>query len=178
MLSKRQIEILLEYCNHTGEFFTASHFADQMDISLRTVQADMKEIRNELENETCMELISKTSQGSCIIVKDQDEFSAYVNSLYQEFTTVSLNYPTSRITQILLLLLNSHRAVTFSYMEEKYFISRSTLLNDLKKVEKILKDFHLELMRSNNRVLIDGMEINKRHCLREQNLYLAHAKND
>lgn len=178
MLSKRQIEILLEYCNHTGEFFTASHFADQMDISLRTVQADMKEIRNELENETCMELISKTSQGSCIIVKDQDEFSAYVNSLYQEFTTVSLNYPTSRITQILLLLLNSHRAVTFSYMEEKYFIFRSTLLNDLKKVEKILKEFHLELMRSNNRVLIDGMEINKRHCLREQNLYLAHAKND
>lgn len=178
MLSQRQIEILLEYCKHTGEFFTASHFAEQMDISLRTVQADMRAIRSELENETCMELVSKTSQGSCIIVKDQDEFSAYVNSLYQEFTTVSLNYPTSRITQILLLLLNSHRAVTFSYMEEKYFISRSTLLNDLKKVEKILEDFQLELLRSNNRVLVDGMEINKRRCLREQNLYLAHVKND
>lgn len=81
MLSQRQIEILLEYCKHTGEFFTASHFAEQMDISLRTVQADMRAIRSELENETCMELVSKTSQGSCIIVKDQDEFSAYVNSL-------------------------------------------------------------------------------------------------
>lgn len=178
MLSQRQIEILLKYCKHTGEYFTASYFAEEMDISLRTVQTDMRAIRSELENETCMELVSKTSQGSCIVVKDPDEFSAYVNSLYQEFTTVSLNYPTSRITQILLLLLNSHRAVTFSDMEEKYFISRSTLLNDLKKVEKILETFQLELLRSNNRVLVDGMEMNKRRCLREQNLYLAHAKND
>ena len=101
------------------------------------------------------------------MVEDADEFSAFVNSLYQEYTTVSLNYPTSRISKILLLLLSRHRAVTLSEMEEKYFVSKSTLLNDLKKVEEVLDKFHLELMHGSNKVMVDGFEINKRRCLAE-----------
>ena len=178
MLSQRQIEILLEYCNHAGEYYTASWFADHFDVSLRTIQGDMKEIRAELEKESCMELVSKTSKGSTILVKNNDEFSAYVNALYQDMTTVSLTYPVSRITKLLLLLLNAHRAIRFSYIEEKFFISRSTLLNDLKKIEEILEPFHLVLLKGGNRVMLDGPEFNKRRCLQEQDLYLAHVKND
>ena len=100
MLNQRQIEILLEFCNHSDEFLTASHFAKKLDVSLRTVQGDMKVIRKELADETCAELVSKASKGSCIQVKNYDEFSAFVNSLYQQYTTVSLNYPTSRISKI------------------------------------------------------------------------------
>ena len=168
----------MEYCNHAGEYYTAAWFSEHFGVSLRTVQGDMKEIRAELAGETCMELVSKTAKGSTIIVKDSDEFSAYVNTLYQELTTVSLNYPVSRISKILLMLLNAHRAVRCSYIEEKYFISRSTLQNDLKKVEEILERFQLVLLRGGNRVMLDGPEINKRRCLLEQDLYLAHVKND
>ena len=50
----------------------------------------------------------------------------------------------------MLLLLSRHRAVTLSEMEEKYFVSKSTLLNDLKKVEEVLDKFHLELMHGSN----------------------------
>ncbi len=178
MLSQRQIEILLEYCNHAGDYYTAAWFADHMDVSLRTVQNDMKAIREELQEVPCVELRAKTSKGSTIVILDQDEFSAYVNTLYQEFTTVSLNYPTSRVTQILLLLLNSHRPIAYSRIEDKYFISRSTLFNDLKKAEETLQEYHLEMLKSDNRVMVDGKEIDKRRCLSEQNLYLAHTKND
>ena len=120
MLNQRQIEILLEFCNHSDEFLTASYFADKLGVSLRTIQGDMKVIRKELEDETCANLISKASKGSCIQVEDHDEFSAFVNSLYQQYTTVSLNYPTSRVSQILLLLLSRHRAVSVSRMEDKF----------------------------------------------------------
>lgn len=178
MLNQRQIEILLELCNHTEEYLTASYFADKLNVSLRTVQGDMKAIKTELEEESCAHIESKASKGSCIVVEDADEFSAFVNSLYQEYTTVSLNYPTSRISKILLLLLSRHRAVTLSEMEEKYFVSKSTLLNDLKKVEEVLDKFHLELMHGSNKVMVDGFEINKRRCLAEQELYLAHIKNE
>lgn len=178
MLNQRQIEILLEFCNHTEEYLTASYFADKLSVSLRTVQGDMKAIKQELEEESCACIVSKASKGSCIEVKDSDEFSAFVNSLYQQYTTVSLNYPTSRISKILLLLLNRHRAVTLSEMEEKFFVSKSTLQNDLRKVEEILDRFHLELMKGSNKVMVDGFEINKRRCLAEQDLYLAHIKNE
>ena len=156
MLNQRQIEILMEFCNHSEEFLNASYFAEKLGVSLRTIQGDMKVIRQELEDETCASLVSKASKGTCIEVTDYDEFSAFVNSLYQQYTTVSLNYPTSRISKILLLLLSRHRAVSISEMEEKYFVSRSTLLNDLKKVEEVLDQYNLELLRGNNKVMIDG----------------------
>jgi lichenan operon transcriptional antiterminator len=178
MLNQRQIEILLEFCNHSEEFLTASHFADKLNVSLRTVQGDMKVIRKELEDETCASLVSKASKGSCIQVEDYDEFSAFVNSLYQQYTTVSLKLSTSRVTKILLMLLNRHRAMPMLEMEDKLFVSRSTLLNDLKKVEECLKSYQLELLRINNKVMVDGYEIQKRRCLSEQDLYLAHIKND
>lgn len=173
MLNQRQLEILLEFCNHTDELLTASYFADKLNVSLRTIQGDMRLIKKELDEESSIELISKSSKGSCIKVNDHDEFSAFVNSLYQQYTMGSLNYPTSRLNQILLLLLNRHRAISFYEMEEQFFVSRSTLLNDLKKIENTLSEYQLELLRSNNKVMIDGYEINKRRCLSDQNLYFV-----
>lgn len=173
MLNQRQLEILLEFCNHKDEFLKASFFAEKFNVSLRTVQGDMKIIKNELEAESSVELIAKSSKGSCILVKDNDEFTAFVNSLYQQYTMESLNYPTSRLNQILLLLLNRHRAINYYELEEQYFVSRSTLLNDLKKIEQILSKYHLELLRNNNKVMIDGFEIHKRRCLSDQDLYLV-----
>lgn len=45
-------------------------------------------------------------------------------------------------------------------------------------MEEILEEFDLELLRGNNKVMIDGFEINKRRCLAKQDLYLAHIKNE
>ena len=178
MLNQRQIKILLEFCEQPGSFLTGNYFAQKLGVSLRTVQGDMRAIRSELEEETCARLISKTSHGSCIIIEEEDEFSAFVNSLYQQYTTVSLSYPVSRISKMLLTLLNRHRAISLYEMEEIFYISHSTVLNDLKKVEEILEKYNLELLRGNNKVMIDGAEINKRRCLSEQDLYLAHIKNE
>lgn len=176
MLNQRQIGILLEFCNHPGEFLTATYFAKQLDVSLRTVQGDIKTIRKELEKETCASLCSTVSKGSFIRVEDTEGFAALIDSLYQKYVTVSLNYPVSRISQILLLLLSRHRAVSLSEMEDLFFVSKSTLLNDLKRVEKILGRYQLELMRSSQKIMVDGYEINKRRCLSEQDLYLAYRK--
>lgn len=173
MLNQRQLEILLEFCNHKNEFLKSSYFVDKFSVSLRTVQGDMKVIKHELESESSVELIARSSKGSSIQVKNNDEFLAFINSLYQQYTMESLNYPTSRINQMLLLLLNRHRAITYYELEEMLFISRSTLLNDLKKTESILNKYQLELLRSNNKVMIDGSEINKRRCLSDQDLYLV-----
>lgn len=38
MLNQRQIEILLELCNHTEEYLTASYFADKLNVSLNSTR--------------------------------------------------------------------------------------------------------------------------------------------
>lgn len=178
MLNQRQIEILLEFCNHTEEYLTGNYLADKFGVSLRTVQGDIKVIREELSEDACAKIVSKSSRGSMIEVSDYEEFSTFVTSLYQEYMTVSLNYSVNRVSKMMLLLLNRHRAVSLMDLEEEFYISRSTVLNDLKKVEELLNKFDLELMRGNNKVMIDGFEMNKRRCLSEQDLYLAYTQDE
>lgn len=65
MLNQRQIEILLELCNHTEEYLTASYFADKLNVSLRTVQGDMKAIKTELEEESA-HILSRKHQKEAV----------------------------------------------------------------------------------------------------------------
>lgn len=178
MLSKRAIEVLMELCNHPDEFLTGSYLAEKFQVSLRTIQGDMREIKEELKDETCVNIISKTSKGSSVEIRDYEEFSALINTLYQEYSSTILNYSGGRISTLLLVLLNKHRAISLYELEEQLHISSSTLQNDLKKVEGIIRKYDLEVFRSKNRVMIDGPEPGKRRCLFEENLYLRHMKDE
>lgn len=178
MLSKRAIEVLMELCNHPDEFLTGSYLAEKFQVSLRTIQGDMREIKEELKDETCVNIISKTSKGSSVEIRDYEEFSALINTLYQEYSSTILNYSGGRISTLLLVLLNKHRAISLYELEEQLHISSSTLQNDLKKVEEIIRKYDLEVFRSKNRVMIDGPEPGKRRCLFEENLYLRHMKDE
>lgn len=178
MLSKRAIEVLMELCNHPDEFLTGTYLAEKFQVSLRTIQGDMREIKDELKSENCVNIISKTSKGTSIEIKNYEQFSALMNTLYQEYSSTALNYSGSRISTLLLMLLNKHRAVSLYELEEQLHVSTSTLQNDLKKVEEIIRQYELEIFRSKNRVMIDGLEMGKRRCLFEENLYLRHIKDE
>lgn len=178
MLNQRQIEIILEMWKKRGDYLTASFFAKQLNVSLRTVQGDMKNIRKIMEGQPSVNLVSVTSKGSCLEVLDEETFSIFINSLYQTYAHESLNYPSSRINQLLIYLLNQFRPISMMAIENHLYVSHSTLLNDLKKIEEVLHHFDLEIFKSNNRLIIDGSEINKRRCLAEKNSYLRHIKDE
>lgn len=175
MFNQRQLEILLELCENCDRYMTASYFAKKQQVSLRTIQNDIKHIKDDLSGYPCLEFQSVAPKGSRIVVKDLTEFSALKETLYQQFTSTSMNYQTERINQLLLLLLNQHRAISLYDIETSIYVSRSTLLNDLKRVSDVLRTYNLELLRSSNKVVVDGSEINKRMCLSEENLLIANA---
>lgn len=171
MLVQRQIEILLELCKNPDLYFTASYFAKKLGVSLRTIQGDIKIIKDFLAEKKIASLKSIASKGSYLHIDDQKEFNSFVNSVNQQYANVSLNHPTSRIRQILLFLLNQHRAVSLRTIEDKFYVSYSTLLNDFKKVNEILQEYNLELFKTGNKILIDGSETSKRLCLVNKNIY-------
>lgn len=177
MLNQRQLEILLELCENPNRYMTASYFAQKQQVSLRTVQNDIKAIKNELTKHICLEFQSVAPKGSRIVVRDLAEFSTLKDQLYQQFGTTTMSYQGERTNQILLLLLKQHRAMTLYDVENSIFVSRSTLLNDFKRVSEVLQKYNLELMRGSNKVVVDGSEINKRQCISEENLLVAGASN-
>lgn len=178
MLNHRAIEILIELYNHPDEYLTGSYFAERFNVSLRTIQTDMREIKEELKHESCVELISQASKGSRLKVNDPDALSSLLRSMYRQYATTSLSFSVDRANQILLTLLHRHRAISFYEMEEMFYISNSTLRNDLKQVEEKLQKYKLELFRSKNKVMIEGAETEKRRCIIGENLYLASLKDE
>ena len=175
MLTQRQLEILLELCENPGQYMTAAFFAQKQQVSLRTVQSDMRAIKKSMSEYPCVEYQSMATKGSRIAVKNETEFAALKESLYQQFGNVTVNYQGERVNQLLLLLLNQKRPVSYYDVENAVFVSRNTLLNDLKLLESVLEKYRLELLRGSNKVTIDGSEINKRLCVSEENLLMADA---
>lgn len=173
MLNQRQLEIVLELCENPEVYMTASYFAKKQQVSLRTIQNDIKQIKLELKNAENISFESTARKGCRILADDMSRMPMVKEYYYRQFSSVSVNYQNERINQILLLLLKQHRAISLYDMETSIFVSQSTLTNDLKRVSDVLKKYSLELLRSSNKVIIDGPEINKRLCMLEQNLILS-----
>ena len=173
LLNQRQLEIVLELFENPDTYMTASYFSNKHQCSLRTIQNDIKQIKLEMSSVDCVTFESVARKGCRIIIGDSDQFLGLKDSYYQQFSSATINYPNERISQLLHLLLKEHRAVSLYDLENTIFVSRSTLLNDLKTVSDIISRYNLELLRSSNKVMIDGNEISKRLCMMDQNLIIA-----
>lgn len=170
MLNQRQLEMIIELFEHPNNYMTVAYFAEKQQVTVRTIQNDIKRMKDELEKTNCIDFQSLSRKGCRIVIKESEEFRILKDYYYHQFSSCSTNYQNERINEILLLLLNQYRAISLYNIENTIFVSHSTLLNDLKQIEIILDKFHLELMHSSNKVIIDGSEVNKRLCIMEQNL--------
>lgn len=176
MLNQRQTEIILEIYENSKEFFTAAYFAQKKNVSLRTIQNDMSNIRSELANTGCARIRAKKSRGSYLEILDYDIFSNWINDVYMQYNFGPLNYPLNRINKIIFILLGRFRDTSLLELSEMLYISPSTLNNDLRNVQDSIEKFRLSLHRNMNKISIVGTEIDKRRCLAENNLYLAHVQ--
>ena len=175
MFSRRQLEILLELCENPDRYMTASYFAKKQEVSLRTIQSDIRSIKDALAEYPCVEFQSVSPKGSRIKIIQADDFAAFKEGLYQQFSNTSLSSQNERLNQIMLLLLQQRRSISYYEVESSMFISHSTLLNDLKRCDLILQKYQLEMMRGSNKLVIEGSEINKRRCICEENLMIANV---
>ena len=172
MLNQRQVEILLEMMENSGSYMTASHFTGRHHVSLRTVQGDMKAIRAELESYSCIEYDSAAPRGSRVRILDEEGARELQNSLLRQYSDNPNGGQEERIRQILLLLLRQHRSVSMFDVEDRVYISRSTLTGDLRRIREVLDSYGLELLRSSSRLIIDGPETDKRRCILGEKLFM------
>lgn len=173
LLNQRQLEIILELFEKPCSFLTANYFSNKHQCSLRTIQNDIKQIKQDLEDQECVAFETVTRKGCRIIITDEDAFKDLKESYGRQIGINPANYPNGRITQLLQLLLNESRAISLYNLEDRMFVSRSTLLLDLKAAGNIIAKYNLEILRSSNKVMIDGNEIHKRLCIIDQNLLMV-----
>ena len=86
MLNSRQKNIIEELEKHSPTYLTADHFVNKFEVSMRTVQSDIRTIREFLAQQGFAELVSVASKGSKLVIKD---YTLYKSEMFQDKESLS-----------------------------------------------------------------------------------------
>lgn len=144
MVTKRDIIKFLNF-SHT-ESFTTKSIATHFNVTQRTIQNYLKEIKDEYQN--CIET---TPKG--IIIKQPLEV--------KEDYSIPLTYK-ERKSYILRKLLMNNSPFDMDELAEYLCISEITLLNEIKKIRRSIEKYGLVLKTKNNQLFMLGTSKDKK----------------
>lgn len=132
--------------------------AQCLDVSIKTIQSDIQEIHEYFH-----------SKGIALLEVEDNKFSIKETNkfLHETLNTLSFyDYKLSREERLVieaLLLIYTHDYTTLLNIAEFMYISRSTVIGDLKHLNDFLNDYGLSInSQTNTGICLSGSEINIR----------------
>lgn len=154
------MEFLLQELSEV-EYRTAETLAHKLNISEKTVRIRIKEL-NEYLTEHGALILSRKGLGYKLVITAEKKFDKLIRSKNGQLPTTS----SERVPYILAYLLNRADYIKIEDICDFLYVSRNTLIADLKRVEYILNMYELNLeRRPNYGIIICGSEFNKRVCM-------------
>lgn len=145
MLTKRQIEILLNLFSNLDAPVSLQVFTDQFHLSLRSIQTDIAEIKETIKEHGLY--IENNKNCICMSITNQETANIFMNSIIQDY---NLNQffedQSSRISHIISRLLDSNDYLKSADLADEMYISRSQISNDIKLAKNMLSSYHLTLI--------------------------------
>lgn len=152
MLSKRQKKIIM-LMSENRDWIIGRELAKLLGVSDRTVRNDIADINNFYKD---VLIESNIRQGYRI-----DEYK--IRSLNIEVNEIIPQTSEERCAYIIQELLFGKNNINLVLLQEKIFISESSLDNDIKKIRKLLEKYpSLKLTRRSNYIELIGSEEEKR----------------
>lgn len=161
-LTERQLNIMRQLISHNN-YVSLGRISEKTEISTRTLRRDIAEINEKLSHQG-ITLSGKSGRGITIKYADsQSEISAR-----RIFETQSDDFNNNiRMLKIASdLLMLSPQNSSISELADKYFISRASIVNDLKMLESWLNKFDLALMKDRAGTRIRGSDNNIRLAMK------------
>ena len=145
MLTKRQIEILLNLFSNLDAPVSLQVFTDQFHLSLRSIQTDIAEIKETIKEHGLY--IENNKNCICMSITNQETANIFMNSIIQDY---NLNQffedQSSLISYIISRLLDSNDYLKSADLADEMYISRSQISNDIKLAKNMLSSYHLTLI--------------------------------
>lgn len=173
--SRTLLKLLLEQKNNTAERLALS-----LHTSEKTVRKILKFLRVQLEQEGAS-LISRPKVGYELEIRDSQRFREFLDRLEESDPPEAGDESGQRIIQILhIFLSNLDRYVKMEELEDRLYLSRSSLNRELKVVRQLLAKRNLVFeSKPNYGMRIVGDEYDIRICIADyitkQELSLATA---
>lgn len=132
----RQYQLLNLLIDAKSDYLPASYYSEKLSVSTKTIYSDLKQI-NEMGKQFRCEIKRKSARGIKITgsknrIKDLLE-------LMEELLDVDDYSLERRRIDIIKNVLLEGQTVTLEDMSNKYYVSKSSLYNDIDYINKILK---------------------------------------
>lgn len=145
MLTKRQIEILLNLFSNLDAPVSLQGFTNQFHLSLRSIQTDIAEIKETIKEHGLY--IENNKNCICMSITNQETANIFMNSIIQDY---NLNQffedQSSRISYMISRLLDSNDYLKSADLADEMYISRSQISNDIKLAKNMLSSYNLTLI--------------------------------
>lgn len=141
MLLPREKKVIELLYRSKGEL-TTTELANSLNISQRTVKTDVKKIREELKSTGCM-IHAKAGKG--LWLSYDEDGRKFLDNLLLNQRNLSSFIPEVRKYYIALQLLDSDDFVSMESISHSLYVSKGTIVNDIKKLEIFFEKQGLEL---------------------------------
>ena len=178
VLSNRQLKILMDL-DADDVYITGPILSSKHGVSLRTIQNDLTEIKSITHDFDFMTIVSVPSKGNKMIVNDRFQYKRFIEDQTTRQQTQALDSREERIRKIIALLFSLKKSISVQHMADRLFVSKSTLINDLKEVKEIFSKYDLAVCnKPQHGLYIKGEEQNIRMCIIKENVNVYYAFNE
>ncbi|WP_414049234.1 BglG family transcription antiterminator [Macrococcus animalis] len=161
-INNRQVK-LMELLKSKHQFMTSNELSSLLKVSSRTVHQDLLTIEPLLENDG-FKIVRKRGVGVKIVQSD--------SKIMIESKDDS-NRPIDRRIKILQMLLFENQTLTYEHLSEYFFVSKTSIINDLKILKRDLIDgTHMVIESDKDGTKLKGKELNFRKLHLSANSYL------
>ena len=137
------IQSLSENIYHTSE-----ELGELLGVSSKTARSMIKAVREELEQNGAV-VEAKSRKGFCLVITDREKFDRFCHPETTEQHFVP-NTGEERVFYILVMLLSQVDYIKLEDIADELFVSKYTITGDLHRVEVLLGEYSLEILRRPN----------------------------
>lgn len=162
--------IIIKYLLEKNTYVTSAALSEAAGVSVRTVKYDLKELQSFLKKYG-VELESKRSFGYRLRMgqaSDMEGLSRALRANLRRNKGEVFRYNFQRVIYIINRLLMEKPYYSAQELMDIFYISHSTLTQDLNRARTLLAKFRLKIdVNSRRGIGIIGKEVDKRLCLAE-----------
>ncbi|MCM2535889.1 BglG family transcription antiterminator [Neobacillus pocheonensis] len=177
VLNNRLKTLIKELLSHK-EPVTSEYLAKVIGVTSRTIRNDVKTLNLELKK-IGVQIEANRGVGYFIdptLGQPVTELIEELFMLQEEEQSHAPVLPEERVLYILKSIIMADDFIASEQIANELFVSKSTIDNDLKQVEKLLGKYNLTLFKKQNYgIKLVGNEMNIRFCLSES---LANIRNE
>ncbi|WP_311941623.1 HTH domain-containing protein [Enterococcus dongliensis] len=157
MFTTRQL-MIIQIMIKENYYITGEKIAKKMNLSIKTVQKEIKYIKSRLKDYQ-ISVISQKGKGYLLKMESKTQSDIFLNSIsYFSKTAIQENYDREFILlSIIQKVVILKEKINISYFEEKMFVGKKYIRNLLDELKELVKDYELTLyLRQGKGIYLKG----------------------